>query len=73
MNVMNLIKSYMLGGMTPKGIIEKMGINNPILTNVINMAQNNDTKGVENFARNICKQKNIDFDKQFEEFKNNLK
>ncbi len=73
MNFMSAIKQYMLQGLTPKGILNKMNISNPILNNVINMAQNGDTKGVETFARNICKQRGLDFDVEFNKFKNTLK
>ena len=73
MNPMMAIKQYMLQGLTPKGILNKMNINNPILNNVISMAKNGDTKGVENFARNICKQRGLDFDTEFNKFKNTLK
>ena len=73
MNPIIAIKQYMLQGLTPKGILNKMNINNPILNNVISMAQNGDTKGVETFARNICKQRGLDFDTEFDKFKNTLK
>jgi len=73
MNPMNAIKQYMLQGLTPKGILTKLNINNPILNNVIDMAQKGDTKGVETFARNICKQKGIDFDTEFNKFRSTLK
>lgn len=73
MNSLNVIKQYMLQGLTPKGILQRMNIQNPILGNVISMAQSGDTKGVENFARNICKQRGLDFDSEFEKFKNTLK
>ena len=73
MNPINMIKQYMLQGLTPKGILSRMSINNPILNNVITMAQNGDTKGVETFARNICKQRGLDFDTEFNKFKNTLK
>ena len=73
MNPVNIIKQYMMKGFTPKGILQQMNINNPILSNVIGMAQNRDTKGVENFARNICKQRGLDFDTEFSKFKNTLK
>lgn len=73
MNPINMIKQYMLQGLTPKGILSKMSINNPILNNVITMAQNGNTKGVEDFARNICKQKGLDFDTEFSKFKDTLK
>lgn len=73
MNPINIIKQYIMQGMTPKGILNKMSVNNPILNNVINMAQKGDTSGVETFARNICKQKGLDFDTEFNKFKNSLK
>lgn len=72
MNPVNIIKQYMMKGFTPKGILQQMNISNPILSNVIGMAQNGDTKGVENFARNICKQRGLDFDTEFSKFKNTL-
>ena len=73
MNPMNMIKQYMMQGLTPQNILSKMNINNPILNNVINMAKNGDMKGVETFARNICGQKGLDFDTEFNKFKSNLK
>ena len=73
MNSMNTLKQYMMKGMTPKGILSQMQIKNPIIGNVMNMAQNGDSKGVENFARNICKQRGIDFDTAFGQFRNNFK
>ena len=73
MNPMNMIKNYMMQGLTPQNILGKMNINNPILNNVMNMAKKGDSKGVEDFARNICNQRGIDFDKEFSKFKNSLK
>lgn len=73
MNPMDLIKMYMSQGLSPKTVVEKMGMNNPIINNLITMAQNGDTQGVENFARNIMKEKGRDFDKEFYNFKNNFK
>ena len=74
MNPLNMIKG-MMGNMNPKNIVMKMLKNNtnPIFTNLTQMMEKGDTKGIEQFARNICKEKNIDFDKQFGEFMNNFK
>ena len=72
-NPMMILKQYMSKGMTPKGIITNLAKNNPILNNVMNMAQNGDSKGVENFARNICKQRGVDFDTEFGKFKDGFK
>lgn len=73
MNPIMILKQFMQQGLTPQNILNKMNINNPILSNVMNMAKNGDNKGVETFARNICKQKGLDFDKEFDNFKNNFK
>lgn len=73
MNPMNIIKQYILQGLTPQNILSKLNISNPILNNVMAMAQNGDTKGVETFARNICKQRGLDFDTEFDKFRNNFK
>ena len=72
MNPIMTLKQYMMKGMTPKGILSQMNIQNPIIGNVVNMAKNGDDTGVENFARNICKQRGIDFDTAFNQFRNNF-
>ena len=73
MNPIDLIRTYMSQGLTPKALVEKMGMNNPIISNLIGMAQNGDTQGVENFARNIMKERGRDFDTEYSQFRNNFK
>lgn len=46
---------------------------NPVGANLLQLAQNNNTAGIEQFARNLCTSKGLDFDKEFTNFKNNLK
>ena len=74
MNPLNMIKG-MIGISNPKDMAINMLKNNtnPIFNNLMQMMENGDDKGIEQFARNICKEKNIDFDKQFGEFMNNFK
>ena len=73
-NPIEMIKLFMGENKTPQQILQKMvNDNNPILNNLINMARSGDSKGVENFARNICKEKGKDFDKEFSEFMSNFK
>jgi len=55
--IINIIKNKMTQGMTPKNIVMQMVGNNPIMANVIEMAEKGDNAGVEQFARNICKQR----------------
>ena len=42
------------------------------MENLIQMAQSNDAKGIETFARNLMKEKGIDFDKEFNTFRKTL-
>lgn len=74
-NPIEMIKLFMGENKTPQQILQKMmkDNSNPVLNNLINMAQTGDSKGVENFARNICKEKGKDFDKEFSEFMSNFK
>ena len=60
---------------TPQQITQQLLSNtpNPIFNNLIKMAHSGDSKGVENFARNICKERGKDFDKEFSEFMSNFK
>ena len=73
MNPINVLKQYILQGFTPKKILDRLNINNPILSNIISMAQNGNVNGVETFARNICKQKGWDFDTEFTKFRDNFR
>lgn len=63
------------GKMDPQQLVMSMLTQNmnPLLSNVIQMAKNGDSKGVEEFARNLCKGQGRDFDKEFNEFIKNFK
>ena len=70
MNPMDMLKD-MVGKINPKSIVMNMlkGNTNPIFANLIEMANKNDVKGLENFARNYMKDKGRDYDKEFNDFK----
>ena len=74
MNPINMLKS-MFGSMNPKEMVSKIISNNsnPIVGNLVNMANKGDTKGIEEFARNYMKEQGKDFDKEFNNFMNNFK
>lgn len=67
------IMQMMRGGSPQQFIQQMMGDNqimqNPMAKNVLNMAQNGDISGIEKMGRNIAKEKGIDFDKAFNNFK----
>lgn len=73
-NPINMIK-MMMGKMTPEQMATQMLSNsdNPMAQNLLELAKNNDNKGIEAFARNIMKTQGRDFDKEFGEFMNNFK
>lgn len=73
MNMMGLLKNYMTKGLTPENIVTKLSGNNPMIQNLIQMQKKGDTKGVENFARNFCKERGRDFDKEYSNLRNMLK
>lgn len=50
---------------------ENMG-NNPLFANLLNLAKTNNTSEIETVARNIFKEKGLDFDKEFNAFKQNF-
>lgn len=71
-NPIDMIKMMMSKG-NPSQMFQKMVGNNPMMSNLINMAQQGNSKGVEEFARNFYKERGKDFDKEFGEFMKNFK
>ena len=72
-NPINFIKN-LLANANPQTIAMKMiGNGNPVLGNLVQMAEKGDEKGIENFARNLFKEKGKDFDKEFSDFMNNFR
>ena len=51
------------------GILETGAAQNPIYANLLQMAKDGRTSEIEAFARNIAKEKGIDFVKEFSRFK----
>lgn len=70
MQIIQMIKS----GSNPQQLIMSFlqQQNNPMANNLLQMAQNGNTSGIEQIARNICAQKGLDFDKEFNSFKRQL-
>lgn len=51
-------------------MLQSQAKDNPILENLCTLAQNGNSKGVENVVRNICKEQGVDFDTEFQNFRN---
>ena len=74
---MNNIGVLMQAIKNPQAFIQQMMNNsqitqNPIIKNTVQMAQSGDAKGIEQLARNLCKEKGIDADNMFNQMKNNF-
>lgn len=64
----------MMKGGNPQQIVMQMMnnpqiANNPMAKNMIEMAKSGNLQGIEEMGRNIAKEKGIDFDKAFSDFK----
>ena len=74
MNPMQLMQ--MLKGGNPQSFVfqmlEQNAQNNPFFANILQLAKINRTSEIEQIAINMCKEKGIDFNKEFNSFKNNL-
>ena len=46
---------------------------NPVIKNLITMAEKGDTKGIEEFARNYMKEQGRNYDEEFNNFMNNFR
>lgn len=73
MNPMQMLQAFLMKGFSPQKIVEQMAGNNPMMANLMKMANAGDTNGVEKFARNMFKEKGRDFDKEFSAFKSKFK
>lgn len=75
MNPMELIQ-MIANGANPQQLamtlLEQQAGNNPMFANLLKLAKNNQTKEIENFARNVCQEKGVDYDSEFNRFKNTL-
>lgn len=74
-NPMQLIQ--MMRGGNPQQLLQRMMGNsqimsNPIAKNAMQMAQKGDTKGIEQMARNLCKEKGLNADDVMKQLKNNF-
>ena len=47
--------------------------NNPMVKNLVEMAEKGDNEGIEKFARNMFKEQGRDFDSEIKQFMNNFK
>lgn len=78
MNPIDMLKTFASGGRNPQEIAMQLvgNNNNPMINNLVKMAQNGDYQGVENFARNMLKEQGRNFDDEMQQLQsiiNNFK
>lgn len=50
-------------------VLNQRAQENPMFANMLKLANTNDTKGLEQIARNLAKERGMDFDKEFANFR----
>lgn len=74
MNPIQIIKGFISQKMSPMQMVSNMvGDKNPMINNLVTMANNGNTEGIEKFARNVCNEKGINFDTEFSNFMSNFR
>ena len=72
MAIINLIRS----GKNPEQLmisyLESQLKGTPLGENLVTLAKNNNTAEIEKIARNICEQRGLNYDKEFNDFKQRL-
>ena len=72
MQLIQMIKSGQNPQQLMLNILQQRTQNNPLMQNLFQLAQNNNTSAIEEIARNIYSEKGLDFDKEFNSFKKTL-
>ena len=72
MNIIQLMRSGNPQQFLQQVMDDSQMMQNPIIKNTVQMAQSGDTKGIEQLARNLCKEKGINADDMFNQMKNNF-
>lgn len=77
MNPMEILKGFANKGGNPQQLLQRAismnKNNNPMIANLAKLAQSGNKEEVEQFARNCCKERGIDFDKEFNSFMSNFR
>lgn len=72
MNPMQLVNMIKKGGNPQQmvmNMLEESSKNNPMFANILGLVQNGNKQEVENIVRNMAQERGMDFDKEFNSFK----
>lgn len=66
---MNNMNIFQMLNSNPEQVINKMIGNNPMASNLLTMMRNNDSKGIEQMARNLAKERGQNPDELYNQIK----
>ena len=69
MDFMKMVKNGNPQEMVMSMLKQTAQTGNPMATNLINLINSGDMQGIERLARNVARERGIDFDKEFNSFK----
>ena len=72
MELIQLIRSGSNPQQLMLGILEQNAASNPVYQNLMQLAKENKTAEIEQFARNLAQAQGLDFDKEFNAFKKRM-
>lgn len=72
-NSLQMIKSILNGKNIKDFLLENFKSNNPTLNELFNLAKSGDISKLEEKAKEICKNNNINYDEEFNNFMNNFR
>lgn len=69
----NQLFSLLRGGMNPQSLalnlLQQQASTNPMAQNLLNLTQSGDTAQIEQIARNVMQSRGLDYDTEFNSFK----
>lgn len=69
LQLIQMIKSGINPQQLVMSVLNQRAQSNPMFANMLALANKNDTAGLEQIARNLAKERGMDFDKEFANFK----
>lgn len=69
MQLIQMIKSGQNPQQLLMSVLQQQASQNPMSANLLQLMQNGNFGGIESIARNLAKERGIDFDKEFSAFK----
>ena len=74
-NSVSNLRTFINNGGNAQQVVQRLiqSNTNPMINNLMKLAQKGEINSVENFARNMFKEQGRDFDKEFNEFMNHFK